>query len=314
LTLIVAVANPAYVVQISDRRLSVVGAVASDEANKAGSLTCANARGAFGYTGLASAYGFRTHRWLLEGLCKLGSPDHAVRPILERLTTYATESFATVPAILRCGMAERRLTIMFTGFLYEADPPVLVQAIITNFQDFLAGIDSAVCWPEFRGSYWIERRPYDQAKSVIQRIGVWPATRLNDFDVLRQMAESGKPARAIVGKAFELFGRIAARPRAHGTIGPQLSAVVVPSNPNAPIEAAYYTSVNSSRLFTPSAVVTTPALSMAMDELVLGVGDLDQSSGPVITTPAAKHNAPCPCGSGKKYRRCHGQSRYRKKM
>lgn len=309
MTLIVAVGSPRYVVQVSDRRLSSGGTVRSDEANKAGTLTCANARVAFGYSGLATAYGFHTHRWLLEGLCKLGPPDFALRQILERLTEYSTESFATVPAIQRCSRADRRLSIMFTGFLYEADPPFLVQAIVTNFQNFSTGVDSVVCWPEFQGSYWIERRPYGAGKSLIQRIGAWPATRLVDFDPLREMAESDKPARAVVGKAFETFREIGSRPSAHGTIGPQLSAVTVPSDINTPIDAAYYTSINSSRTFTPSAVTTTPQISVAMDELVFGVGDLSQSLGPVVVTPVARRNAPCPCGSGNKYKRCHGRTR-----
>jgi len=37
-----------------------------------------------------------------------------------------------------------------------------------------------------------------------------------------------------------------------------------------------------------------------------GGGQLQQGDGETATAPVSR-NAPCPCGSGKKYKHCHGQ-------
>jgi hypothetical protein len=60
MTLIVSLVNADQVIQISDRRISRPGVIVTEESNKAGVLSCADARFAFGYTGLANVGSFDT--------------------------------------------------------------------------------------------------------------------------------------------------------------------------------------------------------------------------------------------------------------
>jgi hypothetical protein len=68
MTLILTLGNCDQIIQLADRRLTVNGRLQDDELNKAGIFICANARLAFGFTGLARTHGFETQRWLLSAL------------------------------------------------------------------------------------------------------------------------------------------------------------------------------------------------------------------------------------------------------
>ncbi|MOA51511.1 preprotein translocase subunit SecA [compost metagenome] len=43
------------------------------------------------------------------------------------------------------------------------------------------------------------------------------------------------------------------------------------------------------------------------DEGAEADGDVAVAAAPVRTEPKIGRNEPCPCGSGKKYKHCHGQ-------
>jgi preprotein translocase subunit SecA len=46
--------------------------------------------------------------------------------------------------------------------------------------------------------------------------------------------------------------------------------------------------------------------SLGIQSLNIPKPDLPQGEGGVVEAPISR-NAPCPCGSGKKYKHCHGQ-------
>jgi preprotein translocase subunit SecA len=47
--------------------------------------------------------------------------------------------------------------------------------------------------------------------------------------------------------------------------------------------------------------------SALMAEVADEEGDVAVAAAPVRTEPKIGRNEPCPCGSGKKYKHCHGQ-------
>lgn len=53
----------------------------------------------------------------------------------------------------------------------------------------------------------------------------------------------------------------------------------------------------------PDAMRSYANLGRSIHEALMTIGDEDQPTG---TAPKAGRNDPCPCGSGKKYKRCHG--------
>jgi|ERR1035437_653376 hypothetical protein len=173
MTLILTLGNSDQMIQVSDRRLSWEGNVVEDESSKAGLLTCSNARLGFGFTGLAKFGEFRTRDWLLDTLLKSGPPEFTAKDILERLRLRASETFRLDPALSSSHRAHRRLSIMFSGYLYHHVPPLAAFAILTNFQDFQSGQDRAEAWDEFRLEFASERRPWDGEPTLIQRVGNW---------------------------------------------------------------------------------------------------------------------------------------------
>jgi preprotein translocase subunit SecA len=43
-----------------------------------------------------------------------------------------------------------------------------------------------------------------------------------------------------------------------------------------------------------------------MEQLQFAGGDDSRGATPVVTGQKTGRNDPCPCGSGKKYKKCHG--------
>lgn len=322
MTLILALGNRDYFVQLSDRRLSSGVQTAKEDSGKVGTLVCDDARLVFGFaglatvgipsthTGLAPAGTFSTQQWLVEALGKCGAPDFAAEGIVTRLCDKLTTEFATNPLLRRSPRTHTRLTVMLSGFIYRADPPRLVEAYLTNFQHFrgvAAGSDDTEAWDHFELSMFLDPRPADDEATTIQRIGAWPALTEQDIVPLQSMLKRRLPARAVVGKALEIFGAAADRRAAAGTVGRRISAVVLPADPHQSVEARYYSDVNSSVVYYPDHVT----VQRAGGTFVLFEPQSEQPGTPgrpgVAVVPRSPRNAPCPCGSGTKYKRCHGR-------
>ena len=137
MTIVLTLGNADQIVQVSDRRLSTNGQLIDDDAFEGGIFICSNARLAFGFTGLAKFDSFDIERWLLENLCELGKPDFDAKSTLSRLTQKATQDFTSLSSLARVPDEHKRLSIMFSGYLYHHSPPLAAYVIITNFQDFV---------------------------------------------------------------------------------------------------------------------------------------------------------------------------------
>ncbi len=307
MTLILALGNRDQFIQISDRRLSANRQIIDDESNKAGTLTCANARLLFGFTGLAAYRTFRTQQWILDTLHASGPPDFLAGGILDRLTIMATREFCMNTLLKELSQSEKRLSIMFSGYLDQCSPPLLACAILTNFQDFSKGVDSLEAWDHFECVTSTEDEPSEQ-NSFVQRIGIWQAMTHDDENALRALLKERKPARAIIGKGVEIIRSMSERPSARGTIGKQLSSIVLSSDPANAVSAGYHTNRATYVTYLPDQVLLradTPNL-VIMDQTFQ---TLDQSDPKAILVPQVGRNQACPCGSGKKYKYCHGRAR-----
>ncbi len=123
MTLILALANSQQAMQLSDRRLTCTdGTVFDDSSNKATVLVCANGRFAVGYTGLADYCSFRTQAWLLDSLSECGPPDFGCAELICRFMQKAKHEFASHPDLCQLSPVQKRLTVMFTGYLYRPNP------------------------------------------------------------------------------------------------------------------------------------------------------------------------------------------------
>jgi len=312
MTLILALGNIDQIIQISDRRLIRDGVLVDDESNKAGVFSCSNARLIFGYTGLAKYGSFATQFWLLENLAKLGQPDFQAGSILERLKAKATEDFDKIQLLSNVPLEHKRLSIMFSGYLYHYSPPRAGNAIITNFQDLSVGQDSNTAWTSFQSNVLSEKIPTPENPWFIRSIGAWSAVQESDLNPLIGLLIERKPAKAIVNKAVKIIRNIADRPQAGGAIGMQLSSIVLPRDRDSHTIAEYHTAKPKSVVYMPSMVISTPEMQLAM-----GDPELESSEDPnkqLIIFPKTGRNKPCPCGSGKKYKKCHGSSLFQTRL
>lgn len=307
MTLILTLGCSDYIVQASDRRLVADGHLVDDESNKAGVLECINARLAFGFTGLAKFGSFDTRRWLLDALNDAGPPDYAAKGIIDRLAEKASHTFEVAP-LSGIPSQHKRLSIMFSGYLYHHSPPLMGYAIVTNYQDFSTGIDSPRAKEQFHVQYWQERRPSDGDVTLVQRIGTWQAMTREDEVRLRTLLKSRRPARALIGKAVDVLHSMAERASANGAIGKQISTIHLPVSRDEPAQSGYYTRNLGYASYMADYVLATS------DENRTVVRDMEirqlRGDTPVpVAVPKVGRNVPCPCGSGRKYKFCHGHPR-----
>ena len=306
MTMILALANRENVIQLSDRRLTTQGTVVEEEHGKSGTLFCGNARFAFGFTGIAQIAEIKIRRWILETLLESGPPDYSGYNVLERFKEQATTFFKSHQVLRNLPPFRKRLSIMFSGYLHMHHPPMIGNAIISNFQNPSQNISTPGAWDEFAASYFSEKKPRHDAISMVQIVGAWRAMTEDDVNSLRPLLETRKPAKGIIDKAVNILLQMAERPGAVGTIGKQITWIRIPSDTSQELESGYYSNVPTHAVFMPSAVIITSQENrFCYDEP--SVSAVDPATTPPMAVPEVHRNAPCPCGSGKKYRLCHGR-------
>jgi hypothetical protein len=305
MTLIVEALDPRYAIQISDRRLTSNGVLITDEANKSLTFHCADGRFIVGYTGLARLANFNTMDWLLASLNDCAPPDFQAKAIVERLVDRASIDFASHPVLGSAPAAQKRLTIMFSGFLWRDGNPLAADGIITNFQDYEQRREDAFAWAKFRG-YFRAASPSGRPFLAVRPIGAWAEFTVDDAKRVHQLLEEGRPARAAVDKISELIRAAADRPSSQGVIGKQLMTVILPADFSESAVASYYSTKLDHVSYMPDIVIATgPENRLMMKDIEFGVGD--PGSSPPLVVPKQPRNQPCGCGSGKKYKRCHGR-------
>jgi hypothetical protein len=281
--------GPDYVIQLSDRQLTAVGGRILPTENKATLLTCRDARLLVGFTALARAGRFRTAEWLLEAFLEAAPPDDLAEAVVKRFVEVANEQFR-VPAIKSLAPTDRRSSIMFTGYAYWTDPPLVVGALVSNYQDFTAGVDRAQPWEEFRHWFLREKRPWvdEPAPTYMQRLGAWSALAPRDLEPLREMLQQRRPSAALVGKAVEIMRTAADHPAAHATVGRDLTSAVLRPDPRVAPDVQYHVLAPAHEI-----PLINQAILLGDESRVLvrdGTLALDPSTGPPIAVQKVGRN------------------------
>src|SRR6266487_5024167 len=309
MTLVVSLQNSAYTIQVSDRRVSRASLRGrfipiNDEWNKAGVLTTSDARLAYGYSGIAT-FGFsKFQTWLRRALLICAEPDYLAVPTIERLAKYATDEFNSRRLLRLLPASLFPSQICFSGFLYSQGYPRSVYAVVTN-------TGANVPLKELHGpngfgfQIWYQDMRRKEPFVSVQRIGNWPA--LGEPNELRfeEMLRAGLPPEAIRGKAFEVMKEVSASARSYNNIGAQISSITIPSDRFAEIHLGYRSDRITNRRFNPDIVIAEGAHHRKWYSFDLTSTD---SVRPALV-PKVRSKQPCPCGSGKKYKHCHGKNR-----
>jgi hypothetical protein len=303
MTLILGLINRAHTVLVSDRRLTCDGVLVEEESNKAATLVCRDARVAFAFTGLARQGGFRTDRWLLEALSSSASPDFLMEPIIARFCERATRDLASVTVR---NPADKRLSIAMAGYVYDQAVPRCYYWLISNFEK-LGSPPQREPGNSFEVSSYCEPRSGDQDCYTLFIAG----TDVVSDDAVASMwmlLKEERPASALVGKAIEVLRATADSPKSRDRIGKQCTSIVLPSDPSKAAEVEYHTATAT---HTVHGVSHIEARGGEFGVYVIADPEIESrnaSGAPgLLAIPKVGRNQPCPCGSGKKYKRCHGR-------
>jgi hypothetical protein len=298
MTLILSLGNSDQFIQISDRRLTINGSLEDDEANKSGVLICSNARLAYGFTGLAriSSTGFDTSLWLNKIIFESCPPDFLAHKILTRVKDRATFDFLLLQELRNIPIAQKGLSIMFSGYLCNFSPPLAVCAIISNI------LDQTSVQKNFYIKIMTEIRPSQDDLTFIQRVGNYRAMTQKDETLLRSFLSTHKPSKAIVKKAVLMVQEMADRPNAQNTIGKQISSIVIPRD-HSPVETYYHSNVLQSIIYMPDTII---GINNETWSAYYGF-KMEQNDHRAFVYPIKSENYMCPCGSGKKFKKCHGR-------
>lgn len=305
MTLILTLGDKNNVVQVSDRRLSCDGELVDDETNKSGTIMCLNARMAFGFTGLARWKRFSTFDWLLDALHNSAAPDYTIGEILERLKVKATETFQNDPRLKYAPKVHKRLSVMFSGYINVDGYFKPACAVLSNYYNNSNNSAFSEAQENFEIHYSSARKGIENP-TLIQRVGNWHAITDSDIDSLREFISQNKPGHAVRDKAFEFFRDVADRNKSGGTIGKQLTGIIIPNDLAKSVDSQYSSNIVKPETYMPSLVMLLPEQHWTVNNITIKPVESDT---PPISVPKVGRNVPCPCGSKKKYKYCHGKNR-----
>jgi hypothetical protein len=307
MTLIIGLGNQNQVALISDRRLSSNGKIVEDESNKACTFVCRDARLAVAFTGLAQAGSFLTRRWLLEAILESAQPDYMMRPTIARLCDRATIDFAKITNVKK---QYKRLSIVLAGYCYDEEPPRCYFYQISNFEGF-DHKQPPLAEPSDKFSVYCmrESRPSNISPAIVLVAGAYQALNQKYVNTLLTLLRDNRPHQAIVGKGVEILRELAKSHKSNNVIGKQCTSIILPSDPKASPFGSYHSFKPTHKTYLPSYVMARGEEGGAfiIDSPEFHVED---SSGrpEILNVPRVGRNWPCPCGSGKKYKKCHGQA------
>lgn len=280
----------------------------NDEYNKMTVLFTAEAKLVIAFTGLAQSGTFDAGSFIGKALVDVAEPDRALFPMRDRLIEALEEKLRRISL----PPSAKRLSLVCTGYQYEEDDPsddsytaTGILWRISNFQHEQTISDVA------RDTFEVEEispravdtsHPYGLLTAGATA-GLVPE-QVAQFEQLLHEHQR-RPAKALSRKALEIGIEAARNQRSNNLIGTSWSAAVVSLEPTAPIWVQYY--ANSPRI---EHVEPNFIDASAGDQPVIGLnGMVIETAAPhAFGFPGTPPNAPCPCQSGIKYKRCHGKT------
>lgn len=307
MTLIISLGNDEQFVQLSDRRISMDHEVKDEETNKAGRFRSNDGRFMYGYTGLAETNNkwgprFEAYKWIMDTLNICNRLERNINEILNLFTLSATEYFKNSKLLSSLKAEDKRFSILFSGYIDTFDPPLGVCALISNFRDPINNVESPIASVEFKKYLQEEPSRVRGQFHFVNIIGNWPLVKKEHESILREMTRNHKPASAIRDKALSLIREIS--DDSEFTVGKQVSSIILPRDPFASYDEGYHSAVNTHTTHMPDQLVPgqNPISIVGMR---LDVAEPDKSN--ISHVMKVKPRKPCPCGSGRRYKNCHGK-------
>jgi len=302
-TLIITAVNEDQAIQVSDRRLSRLGED-PDVINKATFFACRDAAVSVAFTGLATIADFNASRWILDALAECGGADHLLETTLLGLRDRLSDVIWQLPI---ADPRRRALSFHVAGYVDRADPPLAFAAILSNIDHDATKEPAEIPTREFGLQTFVEKRPVVGPQRLLLSCGVKAAVHPGDLKDLANALLGRAPAEALVARTVAMVRRAAKRPAARGLIGRDCMSIVVPRD-GSMATASYHPDTRDPVSYAPNFVRSVGDGRADVAIMDFQTSELDDQGQPVPRgVPKVGRNKPCPCGSGKKYKKCHGE-------
>lgn len=123
---------------------------------------------------------------------------------------------------------------------------------------------------------------------------------------ITELVTKHKPAKAIVEKLVDIVRKLSESPASGKTIGKQINSIILPRDRTVEAKSGYHSDIIKMETYMPDQVVVISE-KLHMNVYDIKVMPADPSSTPPMYGPKLKSKQPCWCGSGKKYKKCHGK-------
>lgn len=289
---------------VTDRRLSNGSKIGSDEAPKTFALVTPDARVAVSFSGLATAPGFDTHKFLLEAVGKSERPNISINGIVEGLSAKLTAEFSSNSVLSKLGSEQKRLSILLVGFGLQY-PHLPICWIISNYEDRPDGVVMSEAREDFRIQYYNHSGgPLSHFCAIGDNSALTRPPLENFVESALSHSRNGITKKLIhfVRKSSDTLAESGRTRSRVSPIGKNLTSICIPSDPAAFIRLDYHVNATKSRFVTPHILKVLPDLSVdAYFEALPSTKD-----GAPLSVPVVGRNKLCPCKSGLRYRECHG--------
>jgi hypothetical protein len=232
----------------------------------------------------------------MEALIEAARPDYRLSATFCRFRDLATERFSK----LRC--PDKRLSVVVAGHDYSAEPFTLA-GFVSNFERQMGTESAARARPEFE---------VECIEMLTSRTDYFPPISFplgrdikeDGRRLLRHMMRRNISPRVVVSQAVEAIRAMVPAEQCEGTVGGRCSSAIVWRDPECAVETAYHTDTCTEAMHDVPQVFAIPGMELAIEPHI-SVAHADGSPG-VMAVPRVGRNAPCPCGSGQKFKHCHG--------
>lgn len=311
MTLAIAFAGLRFAGVITDRRLSSGGTTADDDAGKSGLVEFRDGPLAYGFAGLAAApeHKFQTRDWLVNALLASGEGGASQEAAIDRLAAYSAQqvhNLVTPPLGLgprRVRPEDTRTTFLFAGYEVTGEHSATRRIyVLSNFES--EHETRAEPWDRFR---WTSYGVAPGEVAILAAGSGREHMRREEVEQLTALLKNlAVPAKDFVSYALQVVRQVALRDKRR-TVGARCSSVILNYGAPNPLAMSYHADGVATTAYSPDFVSATygdaGAYALCRGEYS---GGYDAPNGWIASASASSKNAPCPCGSGRKYKRCHG--------
>lgn len=225
---------------------------------------------------------------------RVGAKTQEIYPLLDELRSAASS------AIARLNDPDRRLTFVIVGFYYDVNGAQPRAWKLTNWEHG----NGAASMDDF---HLVSHTLDEPNNAFVLTAGNTSALKDRDIEGVKDGLRDGVPPHGIEAKLHQVIRDASNRSQSQNLIGQQCNTCTIRRDPNQVIEATYYSANVTHTVYGVNSVVArSPEGATVISGSILSAGP----GSPPAVVPKSSRNAPCACGSGEKYKRCHGRLAY----